>query len=121
MSPKGCFKGRGALRSGAAPVASLADGLLEQVPGPAADVPWAADHPVPSEGFEEAFFGDMIRPELHEVRALLGRALFEGRKEPMGVALVPLVREDADVEHLRDAATNGVAQAADPVADLVSE
>jgi hypothetical protein len=51
----------------------------------------------------------------------LDRPLLEGGKEPVGVAAVPLLRQDHNIDQVGHSAAQPVAQAPDPVTDLVAE
>src|SRR5258707_118671 len=49
------------------------------------------------------------------------RPLLERRQKPMGVALVPLLRQDHHIDQVRHPTLEPVAKATDPVTNLVAE
>ena len=86
-----------------------------------ADVVLALEDPAPAEGAQESLRAGVIGPELGHVAAGLDGPLLEGRQQAVGVAPVPLLRQDHHVHQVGHAAPEPVAQAPDPVADLVAE
>ena len=79
------------------------------------------EDPAPAQGGQEPLGAVVVGPELGQVGAGLGRPLLEGRQQPVGVAPVPLLRQDHHVHQVGHPAPEPVAQAPDPVADLVAE
>ena len=75
----------------------------------------------PAQGAQQPLRSLVVGPELGQVGARLGGPLLEGRQQAVGVALVPLLRQDHHIDQVGHAAPEPVAQAADPVADLVAE
>src|SRR4051812_7908639 len=95
--------------------------LLHQRPGPMPYVVFALEDTAPAQGAEQPLRPLVIRPELGEMAAGVGGALLEGREQSVRVALVPLLRQDHHVHQVGHPAAEPVAQAADPVADLVAQ
>ena len=86
-----------------------------------ADVVLALEDTPPAQGAQEALRPLVVGPELGHVPAGLGRPLLERRQQPVGVAPMPLLRQDHHVHQMGHSAPEPVPQAPDPVPDLVAE
>ena len=86
-----------------------------------ADVVLPLEDPAPAQGAQQPLRPLVVGPELGHVPSRLGRPLLERRHQPVGVAPVPLLRQDHHVHQVGHSAPEPVPQAPDPVADLVAE
>src|SRR5690349_19897906 len=95
--------------------------LLHEGPALVAYVVLPLEDTSPTQGPQQALGPLVIRPEFGHMPAGLSRTPFEGRQQPVGVAFVPLLRQDHHVDQMGHPTSEPVAQAPDPVPDLVAE
>src|SRR3954452_18976087 len=94
------------------------DLLLHQVPAPVPDVVVPLKDTPPSQSRQQGFRTKVVGPELRDMSPGTRRPLFERGHQPVGVALVPPLRQAPHIDQVRYPAPEPVAQAADPVTDL---
>lgn len=101
----------------------LPDGQLffEEVPRLPTDVVGAFQDPTPPEGRHERLGSEILGPELNQMCATETRVLFEGRQQPVRVALVALRLHYGQFHEVGHASSQSVAQPANPVTYLIGE
>src|SRR6266540_6212189 len=97
------------------------DLLLHQVPAPVPDVVLSLKDTPPPQSRQQGLRTKVIGPELRDMPPGTRRPLLERRQKPVGVALVPLLRQDHHIDQVRHPTPEPVAQATDPVTNLVAE
>src|SRR5262249_2936314 len=95
--------------------------LLHQRPAPASYVAAPLEDTVPPQGGQQSFRAVIVCPEFGQVCTRFDRPFLEGGHQPVGVAPVPLLRENHHINQVGNPTAEPVTQTPDPVADLVAE